>query len=132
MGATTQSIGPIAWADGDYTFRLGNGELIMLQDATDCGPYFLLEKLGGKHWRVQEISHVIRLGLIGGGLDPQKALKLVREYVEARPPAETLMMAYAVLAAGVQGAPDDQPKKRRGRAKGKSSTISQTDGSAGA
>lgn len=131
MGVT-QSIGPIAWADGDYTFRLGNGELIMLQDATDCGPYFLLDKLGSKHWKVEEISHIIRLGLIGGKVEPTKALNLVRAYVEALPPMQSVPLAYAILAAGVQGAPDDQPKKRRGRAKGKSSTISQTDGSAGA
>ncbi len=131
MGVT-QSIGPIAWADGDYTFRLGNGELIMLQDATDCGPYFLLDKFGSKHWKVQEISHIIRLGLIGGGLEPDKALKLTRSYVEALPPLQSAPLAYAILAAGVQGAPDDQPKKRRGRAKGKGSTISRTDDSAGA
>lgn len=131
MGVT-QSIGPLPWADGDYTFRLGNAELMLLQDATDCGPYFLLDKLGGKHWRVQEISHIIRLGLIGGGTEPAVALKLVRSYVEARPPLENVQFAYAILAAGVMGAPDEPPKKQRGRARVKSSTTSQTENSAGA
>lgn len=126
------SIGPIDWADSSYTFRLGNAELILLQEATDCGPYFLLDKLGSKHWRVQEISHTIRLGLIGGGATPEAALKLVRAYVEARPPMENVKFAYAILAAGVMGAPDEPPKKRRGRARAKSSTVSQTENSAGA
>jgi hypothetical protein len=131
MGVS-QSIGPLDWADGSYTFRLGNGELILLQDATDCGPYFLLERLGGKHWKVQEISHTIRLGLIGGGAKPEEALKLVRAYVEARPPLENVQFAYAILAAGVMGAPDEPQKKRRGRVRAKSSTASRTENSAGA
>lgn len=131
MGVT-QSIGPLDWADGSYTFRLGNAELMLLQDATDCGPYFLLEKIAGRRWLVQELSHIIRLGLIGGGTTPEAALKLVRAYVEARPPMESAQLAYAVLAAGVMGAPDEPPKKRRGRARAKSSTASQMDASAGA
>ena len=126
------SIGPLDWAGDSRTFRLGNGELILLQEATDCGPLFLLERLGGKHWRVQDISHTIRLGLIGGGMKPDEAHKLVRDYVEARPPLENVMLAYAVLSAGVQGAPDEKPKKRRGRAGAKSSTTSPTENSAGA
>lgn len=130
MGVS-QTIGPLDWADGAYTFRLANGELIMLQDATDCGPFFLLDKLGGKHWKVQEISHIIRLGLIGGGVEQAKALSLVRDYVESRPPMESVPLAFAVLAAGVQGAPDD-PKKPVGEATGSGSTDSPTDDSAGA
>lgn len=126
------SIGPLPWADGKYLFKLGWGELALLQEATDCGPLFLLDRLAGKHWRVQDISHSIRLGLIGGGLEPAKALALVANYVEARPPTENLMLAYAIVAAGVQGAPDEPLKKRRGRAKAKSSTTSRTENGASA
>lgn len=118
------SIGPLSWADGKYTFKLGWGELALLQEATDCGPYYLLERLGGKHWRVQDISHTIRLALIGGGAEPTKALSLVEAYVEKRPPLENVMLAYALVSAGVQGAPDEPLKKPRGRARAKSSTVS--------
>ena len=120
------SIGPLSWADGKYPFKLGWGELALLQEATDCGPFFLLERLGGKHWRIGDISSAIRLGLIGGGMEPAKALALVQAYVESRPPMENVMLAYAVVAAGVQGAPDEPLKKPRGRARAKSSTVSQT------
>lgn len=130
--ARDASIGPLAWADGDYQFRLGNAELILLQEATDCGPYFLLEKLGGKHWKVQEISHTIRLGLIGGGTKPEDALRLVRAYVEARPPLENVQFAYAILAAGVMGAPDERPGEAEGEATGNGSMTSPTGNSAGA
>lgn len=126
------SIGPLSWADGKYTFKLGWSELALLQEATDCGPYFLLERLGGKHWRVQDISHAIRLGLIGGGAEPAKALALVEAYVEKRPPLENVMLAYAIVAAGVQGAPDEPLKKPRGRARAKSSTVSQKENGASA
>lgn len=123
------AIGPVAWADGDYKFRLGWGELIQLQEATDAGPFALLERLAGKHWLVGDISHTIRLGLIGGGQKPEDALKLVRNYVESRPPAENVMLAYAILAAGVQGAPDEPPGEAEGEEKGESSTTSPTENS---
>ena len=126
------SIGPLSWADGKYAFKLGWGELALLQEATDCGPFFLLERLSGKHWRIGDISSAIRLGLIGGGLEPAKALALVHAYVESRPPMENVMLAYAVVAAGVQGAPDEPLKKPRGRAKAKSSTASQRESGASA
>lgn len=105
------SIGPLSWADGKYTFKLGWGELALLQEKTDCGPLFLLGRLGGKSWRIEDISHSIRLGLIGGGTDPAAALKLVETYVEKRPPLENVTLAWAIVAAGVQGAPDEPLKK---------------------
>jgi hypothetical protein len=118
------SIGPLSWADGKYLFALKWSELSLLQEATDCGPLYLLERLAGKHWRIQDISAAIRLGLVGGGLEPARALALVQAYVESRPPMENVMLAYAIVAAGVQGAPDEKLKKPRGRAKAKSSMTS--------
>ncbi|WP_375597571.1 gene transfer agent family protein [Devosia sp. Naph2] len=124
------ALGPLSWADSDYTFRLRWSELILLQEATDAGPFALLERLAGKHWLVGDISHTIRLGLIGGGQKPEEALKLVRNYVESRPPAENVMLAYAILAAGVQGAPDEAPGEAEGEdQKGESSMTSPTESS---
>lgn len=125
-------IGPLLWADGEYMFKLGWGELALLQEATDCGPLFLLDRLGGKNWRVGDISATIRLGLIGGGTEPAKALKLVKDYVESRPPLENASIAYVVLAAGVQGAPDEPLGEAEGETKGEGSTISPTESGASA
>lgn len=97
----------IDWADDTYTFRLGWGELAKLQEACDVGPYVVLDRLFDGTWRVEYITNVVRLGLIGGGLDPVLALKKVREYIEARPPAENVMFAQAILSAGILGAPDE-------------------------
>lgn len=98
----------LTWADGDYVFRLGWGEIELLQEACDAGPYVLLARLNDHSFRIADISQTIRLGLIGGGMAPVDALKLVRTYVEARPPAENLMFAQAILAAGCIGAPDEK------------------------
>lgn len=123
------SVGPLDWADGSYTFKLGWGELELLQEKTDCGPLFLLDRLAGKNWRVGDISHTIRLGLIGGGMKPEDALKLVRNYVESRPPLENTMLAYYILNAGVQGAPDEAPGEAEGEVMGESSMTSPTESS---
>lgn len=122
------SIG-LDWADGNYTFRLAWGELIKLQEACDAGPYIVLRRLTTGAWKVEDISSVIRLGLIGGGQTPEKALRLVRDYVETRPPLENLMMARGILAVAIQGAPDEQPGEAPGEAANAESTTSPTESS---
>ncbi|TPN43206.1 gene transfer agent family protein [Mesorhizobium sp. B1-1-7] len=101
-----------AFADGDYRFRLAWGELEELQEACDAGPYVVLDRLVTGRWRVGDIANVIRLGLIGGGLEPIKALKLVRSYVQSRPPLESLVLAQLVLGAAVAGAPEEEIGKK--------------------
>jgi len=96
------------WADGTFTFRLAWGQLAELQEKTSAGPYVVLDRLYNGQWRVEDISSVIRLGLIGGGMTPSDALKKVRAYVEDRPPAENVMIAQAVLSAGIMGAPEEK------------------------
>lgn len=97
------------WADGTHTFKLGIAELVALEEACSLGCFEILTALGVGRWRVKQIGHVIRLGLIGGGMEPAKALTMVRDYVEARPPMENVMLARGVLNVALQGAPDDPP-----------------------
>jgi len=105
------------WGDGTYVFALKWGQLIELQEKLDAGPLHVLNRLAGDGWKVEDVSQVIRLGLIGGGMDPVQALKAVRAYVEARPPLENLITAQAILSAGLMGAPDEAPGKRRAGAR---------------
>lgn len=95
------------WADGTYPFRLAWGQLAELQEKCDAGPYVVLQRLHSGEWRVEDISNIIRLGLIGGGREPSPALKLTRAYVEARPPMENLIPAQVILAAALMGAPEE-------------------------
>lgn len=99
------------FADGTHAFALKWGQLIELQEKLDAGPYFVLSRLIDGTWRMGDICEVIRLGLIGGGAEPLAALRLVRTYVEARPPLESLPTAQAVLGAALMGAPDEKPGK---------------------
>ncbi|UXS00835.1 gene transfer agent family protein [Agrobacterium tumefaciens] len=97
----------VDWADGTYSFRLAWGQLIELQEKCDAGPFVVLQRLYDNQWRVEDISNVIRLGLIGGGMESVAALRLVRTEVESRPPTANLNQAIAVLAAALMGAPDE-------------------------
>jgi len=110
------------WASGSHTFRLAWGQLSELQEKCDAGPYTVLQRLYRGDWKIEDISNVIRLGLIGGGMEPVPALKLVRGYVEARPPMESLQTAQAVLAAACIGAPDEDASKKDGAPAGGSMT----------
>lgn len=117
----------LTWADGDHVFRLGWGELELLQEACNAGPYVILERLIDKSFLVGDISHVLRLGLIGGGMAPVAALKLVRDYVEKRVPAENLIFAQAVLSAGCVGAPEEKLGETDAPSPDESSTTFQTE-----
>ncbi|NBJ13339.1 gene transfer agent family protein [Microvirga arsenatis] len=113
------------WADGEYTFRLAIGQLRELQDKTGVGPYALLARLIDGTWRVDDLRETIRLGLIGGKVDPLKALGLVRTYVEGRPLAESVNPAKAILSAAIFGNPEDPVGKQKPE-----ETDRATDGSA--
>lgn len=95
------------WGDGEHHFRLAWGELINVQEACDAGPYVVLERLRNNTWLLNDIREVIRFGLIGGGAKPPEALRLVRTFVEKRPPLENLLTATAILTVGLMGAPEE-------------------------
>jgi hypothetical protein len=103
----------MVWADGDYTFRLAWGQIAELQDKCDAGPYVILQRLTNGQWRIQDISETIRLGLIGGGQKPVDAVKLVRTYVEARPPLENVLVAQAILGTALIGSPEEDRTKKK-------------------
>lgn len=119
----------LPWADGDHTFKLAWRELILLQEATDVGAFVLLDRISSRKCKIEEISHTMRLALIGGGKTPEEALTLVRSYVEARPPAENLMFARGILAAACYGAGDEAPGEAEGEATGKGSMTSPEENS---
>lgn len=104
-----------AWADGEYTFRLRIGELRELQEKCDAGPGTIARRLFDRSFFVDDILQAIRLGLIGGGMAPTEALKLVRRYVEERPLEENRLPAFAIVEAALSGVSDEPIKKKRPR-----------------
>jgi hypothetical protein len=96
------------FADGTYEFCMNYGAIRMLQEARDMGPLFIWGLLEANAWRVEDIREIIRCGLIGGGMAPVKANKMVTMYVEARPIMENAALAKRILGAGLIGAPEEE------------------------
>ncbi|MGE0828940.1 MAG: gene transfer agent family protein [Hyphomonadaceae bacterium] len=101
----------LSWADGSYTFRLAIGQLVELQEKCDAGPPTIYNRLVGNAWYLNDIRETLRLGLIGGGMAPAKALSLINRYVDDRPLAENARHAQAVLMALMIGVEDETPGK---------------------
>lgn len=118
------------WADGVYSFRMAFGQLVELQEKCDAGPYLILQRLHAGNWRVEDILQPIRLGLIGGGMEPAAAVKLTRRYIEERPITENIQYAVAILTAALLGAPDEKVgESEAANQTGDPSTISPTENS---
>lgn len=119
----------VTFADGEYDFRLGWGQLVELQEKTGCGPQFILNRLHTGGWMVEDISETIRLGLLGADpeMKPSKATTLVRRYVMERPPLENHTLAVVILTAALMGSPEEPVGEHEAASQTVPSTISQTD-----
>jgi hypothetical protein len=105
----------LEWADGEYDFKLGIGELKELQEKTRrvkntageyeyFGPMKLFSMLSGEDWLVEHVQESIRIGLIGGGTAPVDALRLVKRYVDEVPDwTVNCKIAANIVAAAVLG-----------------------------
>jgi hypothetical protein len=102
----------MTWADGEHVFRLAWGQIVELQEKTGCGPQHLFSRIANGSWMAGDLSETIRLGLIGGGMEPLKALQLTRSYVQERPLLENQAPALAILGAALSGVEtEDWPGK---------------------
>lgn len=91
----------LPFADGPKHFRLAWGQLIMLQEECKAGPFEIYSRLLTGRWKLTDISNTIRLGLIGGGMTPTDALTFITNYVENRPPMESLVLAQGILGTAL-------------------------------
>lgn len=80
----------IAWPQGEHAFWLNVGELRALEQNCDAGFMVVWQRLMAGQARIDDIFHTIRLGLIGAGMVPEKAMALtVKAFDESS--AVTLM-----------------------------------------
>ena len=86
------------WAGGEHAFDLKIEHLRALQTKCDAGPEWIMRRLIGPHWLVDDVVETIRLGLIGGGIDQEKARALVDKHLVANP---RNLKAAAIVAASV-------------------------------
>jgi hypothetical protein len=111
----------LGWGDGRYTFRLGYGELLLLQEACDAGPAFIANRLASGHWRTQDVRETIRLGLMGAGMSQADALTKITRFVDNVAWAQNCLIAYAILQAAIIGPQDEAVGKAQGARKRKAS-----------
>ena len=111
----------LQFGDGEYLFRIAFGQWRELQESVNkprleigeppIGPMALMRALlNGDAWP-HDVREIIRLGLIGGGMKTDRALVLVKRYVEARPHYLSMVPARAILQCAMFGPPDDPAGK---------------------
>jgi hypothetical protein len=126
----------LVWGDGEQLFRFAIGQWRELQEkvnlrrisigAPAIGPQTLLNAMRAKDAWPDDIRDVLRLGLIGGGLKPSDAHRLLANYFDDKPPFEHMQTAFLVMFAGLVGVPDDAiGSKKKSRVKKTSQSASQ-------
>lgn len=101
----------LTWGDGQHNFRLAIGQLRDLEEKTKVGPFELFERLRLNRWKVDDLAHVLRTGLIGGGMPAPQAVDLVTRHIDEWPLVESALVAQAVMLAALVGSQDDPAGK---------------------
>lgn len=98
----------LPFGEEERLFRLGMDQLFALEEK--CGSPFaeLHDRLMERRWSVREVSEVLRLGLIGGGLEPRAAKELVERACVPGRIEVCATLAFYVLAVVM-----DAPKALR-------------------
>lgn len=107
----------ILWGDGEHPARLTIDGARELQQKTGVGPYALLRRMLAGDWQVDDFRETIRIGLIGGGMEPHTALVAVMRYADARPWLESIQPAMTILQAALSG--EEEEKKTAGKSPAK-------------
>lgn len=98
------------FGDKDHVFRLTPKLIGELERLTGCGFGALVTRIMERKFYAVDVFETIRLGLIGGGTDPQEAARLMRIYADDVPLAQVLPLAIEIVNATWFGAEEDQPE----------------------
>lgn len=105
----------LTWPGGEHPFALPIGALRALQEARDAGPEELLNRIRLGTWRVDDLTQVLRWGLVGGGaMDAAEAARLVTGLFDLHPAAQFKLAAFGVLEHALFGPADDPAGKPEG------------------
>lgn len=105
----------IVWANGENEFCLAKiGLLTALEEKCGAPIAHIFDRLLAGRWGIQDVRETIRLGLQGGGMLPNDALKVVRTHVEENPAglAPSVLVAIEILKAVMIGVPQDPVGKK--------------------
>lgn len=92
------------FGDREYTFTLTDDMITELERIADLGIGALYLRAVNMQFKLADLVEVIRLGLIGGGVSPEKAARLTDTYGRNRPIDELYPLALDILDARWGGA----------------------------
>jgi hypothetical protein len=73
------------FGDRVYNFRMDLVGIRELQEKTDAGPAFLVTRIVGLQYKVDDLRETIRIALWRGGTDPVRAQVLMERYFDSGP-----------------------------------------------
>src|SRR5690606_28090241 len=93
------------FGDGEKNFTLTPEVITELERKTGHGIGALYARFMASQFHFADITEIIRLGLIGGGMSPANAQTLIDAYAKPRPIMETYPLAFDILEARWSGTP---------------------------
>src|SRR5262245_60226024 len=92
----------LTWADGQHKFNLAKLKCVLeVEDKCGAGIAEIYQRVIEGRWKFNDIRETLRLGLIGAGMVPDRALTMINRYVDERPWAESVLPAQAVIMAAL-------------------------------
>lgn len=95
------------FADREHEFGLQIAEAEELQELTGFGPQALWKRAASGDWGPKELVETIRLGLVGGGMDKEKAWRLVERHVRPGYFAYCAILAETILKLAIWGVEEE-------------------------
>lgn len=92
------------FGDGEQAFTLTDDMITELERKTGQGIAAIHRQLIGMGFSGEILREIIRLGLIGAGMNPERAMQLCATYATNRPVAELFPLAFEILEARWNGA----------------------------
>jgi tail tube GTA-gp10-like protein len=91
------------FGDGPHTFALTDSMITELERLTEVGIGALYLRAVGMQFTIADLIEIIRLGLIGGGANPEQAMRLTHLYARNQPIGELYPLALDILDARWNG-----------------------------
>ena len=106
------------WAGKERLFCLDFGRVLDLEEACGDAIGAIFVRVASGRYKVTDVYHAIRLGLVGGGSSIIDAKRLMAAHFDTRPYAENATIAGEILASLMVGVePSDNEKSEGDRLK---------------
>ena len=123
------------FGDAEHDFFLGGAQLMELEDTLDMGVgavYALSQPVPNMPFgqvRLRHVRQVIRLALVGGGLDKMTAAQLVERHVAPPDLGDCALLARSICGAAIVGVEEKRPGEPDGEAAASPSPTAASTGS---